>query len=108
MKTKTRKSYSRRRKYIQALVRKATVKKLNGRLPKLSLITRLFTGHDPTRGSGQGVFHISRVWSGRLHKSSNIAGRVGSGQEVFKHHRSGRIWSGREIFQSTGLGRVGS
>ena len=26
----------------------------------------LFTGHDPTRGSGQGDFKISRVGSGRV------------------------------------------
>ena len=31
-----------------------------------SFIPRLFTGHDPTRGSGQEGFHISRVGPGRV------------------------------------------
>ena len=43
----------------------------------------LFTDHDPTHGSGQEVFKFSRVESGRF-SVQNLAGRVGSGQEVFK------------------------
>ena len=44
----------------------------------------LFTGHDPTRGSGQEVLEMSRVGSGRVQKFSNLTRRVGSGQKVFK------------------------
>ena len=65
------------------------------------LIARLFTRHDPTRGS----FNISRVGSGRVrrcskrhvsgrvNKFSNLAGRVRSGQKVFSYRASGRIGS---------------
>ena len=40
----------------------------------------IFTGHDPTRGAGQGGFKISRVGSGRVITFSNLTGRVGSGR----------------------------
>ena len=65
----------------------------------------LFMGHDPTRGSRQEVFKISRVRSGsgrevprssrvesgRVKSFSNMTGRIGSGQELFKCHGSGRV-----------------
>ena len=54
------------------------------------IISGLFAGHDPTRGSGQEVFNISRV---------------GSGQEVVK---ISRVESGREMFKSRGSNQVGS
>ena len=77
----------------------------------------LFTGHDPTRGSGQGGFKISRVGSGRVITFENLTGRVGSGQEDFKisrvgsgrvkrlQHLAGRVGSGQEVFK---ISRVGS
>ena len=80
-------------------------------------IPGLFTGHDPTRGSGQGGFKISRVGSGRVITFQNLMGRVGSGQEVFKISRvgsgrvkrlqnlAGRVGSGQEVFK---ISRVGS
>ena len=43
------------------------------------VVPELFTGHDPTGGSGQDVFEISLVGSGR----------VGSGREVSKLSRVG-------------------
>ena len=83
----------------------------------------LFTGHDPTRGSGQGGFKISwvgRVGSLRFKMSRVGSGRVRSGQEVFKISRigsgrvkrlqnlAGRVGSGQEVSKSRGSGRVGS
>ena len=49
-----------------------------------SNVSGLFTAHDPARGSGQKDFHI-------------VPGGVGSGQEVFEMSRvgSGRVGSGR-------------
>ena len=64
-----------------------------------------FTGHDLTRGSGQEGFKMSRDGSGQevletsrvgsvqVDKFSNIAGRVGSGEDVFKYHGSDRVGS---------------
>ena len=61
----------------------------------------LFTGHDPTRGPRQECFKmsrvglksvqnkISRVRSGRVKRFSNLVGRVGSGNEMFKISRVG-------------------
>ena len=51
--------------------------------------------------------------SGLVNEFSNLAGRVGSSQEVFKSHGSGRVGSGRvgsgqEVFKYLGSGRVGS
>ena len=40
----------------------------------VSYIAGLFTGHDPTRGSGQGGFKISRVGSGRVKRFSKSRG----------------------------------
>ena len=40
----------------------------------------VFTGHDPTRVSGQGDFKMSRVGSGRVVVLENLTGRVGSGR----------------------------
>ncbi|CAM9124236.1 unnamed protein product, partial [Laminaria digitata] len=56
----------------------------------------------PTRGSGQELFKISRVGSGRVKRVRNITGRVGSGQEVLKYRGSGRV--GSRFFQ---ISRVG-
>ena len=56
----------------------------------------LFAGHDPTRGSGDGVFKVSRVGSGR----------VGSGQESSKSQGSGRVGSRGFQISRAGLGRV--
>ena len=40
----------------------------------------VFTGHDPTRVSGQGDFKMSRVGSGRVGSRSFEISRVGSGR----------------------------
>ena len=58
---------------------------------------------------------MSRVLSGRVNNFSILAGRIGSGQEVFKSHGSGRVkrfsnltgqvGSGHEVFK---MSRVGS
>ena len=56
-------------------------------------------------GSGQEVFEIPRGWSGRVNMLSNLAGRVGSGQQFFKSCGSGRIRS--RGFQNL-AGQVGS
>ena len=56
----------------------------------MDLFSGLFTGHDPTRGSVQEGFKISRV---------------GSGHHVLKSHGSGRV--GSRGFQNL-AGRVGS
>ena len=53
--------------------------------------SRLFTGQDLARGSGQELFTTrgsSRVGSGG---DRNLTGWVGSDQEGFKHHGSGRV-----------------
>ena len=90
----------------------------------------LSAGNDPTHGSGQeglkmswvgsvgsgGVQNVtSQVGSGRVNNFSILAGRIGSGQEVFKSHGSGRVkrfsiltgqvGSGHEVFK---MSRVGS
>ena len=72
------------------------------------LISGFFAGHDPTRGSGHVVFKTSRVGSGRVRKCSNLTGRVGSGQEVFKSRGWRQVRS--RVFQISrvGSGRVGS
>ena len=62
---------------------------------------------DPTRMklAPHGSFGVWRVGSDRVNKLSNLAGRVGSGQEASKSHGSGRVGSRRlENF----AGRVGS
>ena len=61
----------------------------------------LFTCRVKSRGSG-------RVGSGRVESGGlqNLAGRVGSGQEVLKSRGSGRVGSGG--FQNRGSGRIGS
>ena len=53
-------------------------------------------------GSGQEVFKISRVGSGRVRRFSNLADRVGSGQDVSKFSRVG---SGQDVLK---ISRVGS
>ena len=63
----------------------------------------LFTGHDPTRGSGQGGFKISRVGSRGF---QNLAGRVGSDHNFLKF--TGRVGSGRVKRFPNLAGRVGS
>ena len=80
---------------------------------KPCLFPGLFAGHDPTRYSGQKVFKISRVGSGRVgsgrvKRLSNIAGWVRSGHEFFKSHEWGRVGSGQDFFKSHGSGQVGS
>ena len=85
--------------------------------------SRLFTGHDPTRGSGQVVFKTPRVGSGRVgsrgfeisradlspvKRLRNLTGRVGSGQEVLKSRGSRRVGSGQKVLKSRGSGRVRS
>ena len=55
-------------------------------------------------GSGQEVFEISRVGSRRVKKLSKLAGRVRSGQELFKSHGSGRVKSFQ--ISRVGAGRV--
>ena len=56
--------------------------------------------------SGQEVFKISRVESGRVERFSNLVGRVRSSQDFFEPHGSGRVKS----FQISRVesGRVGS
>ena len=44
-------------------------------------------------GSGQEVFEMSRVGSGRVNKFSILTGRVESGQQVFKSRGSGQVMS---------------
>ena len=92
--------------------------------------TGLFTGHDPTGGSGQEVFKISRVESsratsfikiswvgsdwvknflnltGRVRSGRVGSGRVGSGGSEIS--RVGPVWSGRvrRFLISHGSGRV--
>ena len=66
----------------------------------------LFTGHDPTRGSGRGDFKISRVGSGRVITFKNIMGRDGSGQEVSKSRGSGRVGSIGFKISRVGSGRI--
>ena len=61
-----------------------------------TIFSGLFTVHDPTRGSGHRIFH-------------NLTGRVGSGQEVFKMSRvdSGRLGSDLGVFKlRVGSGRI--
>ena len=88
----------------------------------ISPVTRIVAGRVGSGrriGSGQEIFKISRVGSGRVRRFSksrglgrvgsggfqNLPGRVGSGQEVFKSRGSGRVGSRRlEIL----TGRVGS
>ena len=53
------------------------------------LFAGLFTGHDPTRGSGQEGFKMSRVGSGRYVLKSRGSGWVGSGQDILKSRGSG-------------------
>ena len=74
----------------------------------------LFAGHTPTRGSGHGVFKMSRVGSGqeiskiswvglgRVKKRiSNLAGRVGSGHSF--SNLAGRVGSGQDFFHISRL-----
>ena len=83
---------------------------------------------DETRTSQVTRSSSDRVVSGRVNTLSNLAGRVGSGQEVLKSHGSGRVGSGRvgssrvkrfrnlagrvgsgqEVLKSRGSGQVGS
>ena len=79
----------------------------------------LFMGHDPTRGSRQEVFKISRVRSGsgrevprssrvesgRVKSFSKLAGRLKLGQEV---HKITRVRSGQVEADQNFAGRVGS
>ena len=72
---------------------------------------RLFTGHDPTRGSGQGGFKISRVGSGRVKTFQNVTGRSGRvGSRGFKISRveSGRVSSVQNIAGRARSGRARS
>ena len=46
----------------------------NWQIGRTEKLPGLFTGHDPTRGSGQGVFKISRVESGRVKRFSKSRG----------------------------------
>ena len=80
----------------------------------------LFGGHDPTRGSGEGAFQISRVASGRVKKCSKVHGSgrvglqglqispVGSGQVRSRFFRTSRVGSGRVGSGWVGSGRAGS
>ena len=56
-------------------------------------------------GSGQELFKISRVGSGRVNMFLTLVDRVGSGQQRFKSRASGRVRS--RGFQNIG-GQVGS
>ena len=64
-------------------------------LRAIDKIQGLFTGHDPTRGSGQVGL-------------KSLAGRVGSGHDVLKYHGSGRVGSTGFKISRVGSGRVGS
>ena len=52
-------------------------------------------------GSGQEVFKISRIGSGRVKRYSNIADRVRSGLRVVRISQAG---SGQDFFKSYGSG----
>ena len=88
-----------------------------------SCFSRFFAGHDSTPGSGQeglkmtwvgssrvrsgGVRNVTDpVGSGPVNKFSNLAGRAGSAQEVFKSNGSGR--TGSRGLKSHRSGWVGS
>ena len=63
-------------------------------------------GCSKSRGSGQGVFIISRVGSYRVKRFQNLVDRVGSGQEVSESHGSGRVGSIGFKISRVGSGRV--
>ena len=77
----------------------------------------LFTGHAPTRGSGQKGFKMSRVGSGRVRRCSESHGwgqvgsrgfqisRVRSGRVKRFSNLTGRVESGHEVLK---MSRVGS
>jgi len=51
---------------------------------------------------------MSQVLSGRVNNFSFLAGRVGSGEEIFKSHVSGRVGSRVFRISRVGSGRGGS
>ena len=93
------------------------IRGLNPRVERSSLAGRGDPTRDATRksrvnrnlvgpvGSGQGVFQILQVRSGRIERFSNLVDRVGPGQAVFKSRGSGRV---RELPNSPESGRVRS
>ena len=68
----------------------------------------LFVGHDPARGSGHGVFKMSRVGSSRFRKFSNSygMGRVGSRRFQISPVGSDRVKSFSNLMDRVGSGRV--
>ena len=52
-------------------------------------------------GSDEGIFNVAF----RVKEFSNLTGRVGSGQELFKCQESGRVGLGQEVMKNS---RVGS
>ena len=67
-----------------------------------------FTGHDPTRGSVQGGFKISRIGSSRVGSRGFKISRVGSGQVNRLQNLAGRVRSRGFKISRVGSGRVGS
>ena len=63
-------------------------------------LIRLFTWHDPARGSDQVAFQKLRVGPGRVG-----SGRVGSRHEVLEY-LMGRVGSGQELFKCHGSGQI--
>ena len=66
----------------------------------------LFTGHNPTRGSGQGGCKFSRVGSGGSKHIKTL--RVGSGRVKRFQNLAGRVVAGQLASKFRGSGRVGS
>ena len=87
------------------------VRSIPGSYSRALLLPRAFTGRDPSRGSGQEVFKISRGESSRVKvfEFSRVrSGRVGSGRVGSGRVGSGRVGSGRVGSGWVGSGRVRS